>query len=92
MYQWLNHHFSRMVHGGWEALAPQIIDDDEDQAFLIGPQSTHIEIPMPALGLLFGQAVQLIGSLLELDEIVTKAHEALVNMKVYVKALNVSTA
>ena len=94
VYQWLNHHFSRMVHGSWDALTHQIIEEEEEDrlTYIIGPQSTLLELPMPALGLLFGQTIQIMGKLLGINEIEAKAEQSLIEMKLKLRTVNQDTA
>ncbi len=90
IHKWLNHHFSRMVHGGWEAHAQQVIEDEGGKAFLIGQQEALIKLPMPALGILFAHAVQIIAGLLGLHDIEANAAATTRSINERLKTMNMA--
>lgn len=73
VYLWLNRHFSEMVHGGPDAWRQLVVEEEDNTAFLTGPQDIYIEMPMPALGLLFSLGTQLMAEYMGLDDIAKKA-------------------
>jgi len=73
VYVWLHRHFSEMVHGGPAAYRQLIQEDDAGTGYYPGPQDILIDVPIPALGLLFSLAVQLIAEHIELPVMAERA-------------------
>ncbi len=78
VYKWLNRHFSEMVHGGPDAWQHYVLEKEEKIQFIVGPNDNAlIDFPIPALGHLFGIAVQLLAQVFELPVLVARGEETI---------------